>query len=38
MKISEVLNMGYATPDIMLEGSRQVSTDKMGELIAEAVG
>ena len=36
--ISEVLNMGYATPDIMLEGSRQVSTDKMGELIAEAVG
>lgn len=31
--VSEVLNMAYATPDIMLEGSRQVLTDEMGELI-----
>lgn len=31
--ISDVLNLGYATPDIMLEGSQPVSTDRMGELI-----
>lgn len=35
--VKQVLNEGYRTADIMSEGMKQTSTDKMGDLIADRV-
>ena len=35
--VKQVLKDGYRTGDIMSEGCTQVSTDQMGDLIAERI-
>ena len=35
--VAEVLKKGYRTPDIRREGDKKVSTDEMGDLIAENI-
>ena len=35
--VESVLKQGYRTPDIMSAGKKQINTQKMGDLIAEAI-